>query len=104
MMIIYLKSLIDNWWAENYAQAPFISIEVGQVDTCKEIVKNGLDYSILSSRIHTGIEDLYKSDFTGQSGNPILRRMWMYYHKESLEWNVVKAFVHFIESFDWKDN
>jgi len=99
-----LKSVIDHWWAENYAQAPFISIEVDQVDPCKEMVKNGLGYGILSSRVLSGIEDLYKIHLKDQEGNPILRRTWMYYHKESLEWNVVKAFVRFIENIDWKDN
>lgn len=99
-----LKSLIDNWWTENYAQAPFISIEVDQVDTCKEMVINGLGYGILSSRILNEIEDLYKIALTDQKGQPILRRTWMCYHKESLEWNVVKAFVNFIENFDWKDD
>jgi DNA-binding transcriptional LysR family regulator len=99
-----LKSVIDHWWAENYAEAPFISIEVDQVDTCKEMVINGLGYGILSSRVVTGIEDLYKINLLDLEGTPILRRTWMYYHKESLEWNVVKAFVHFIENFDWKEN
>ncbi|NHC42592.1 LysR family transcriptional regulator [Bacillus sp. MM2020_1] len=99
-----LRSVIDHWWAENYAQAPFISIEVDQVDPCKEMVKNGLGYGILSSRVLTGIEDLHKIHLLDQEGNPLLRRTWMYYHKESLEWNVVKAFVRFIENFDWKDN
>ncbi|MDQ1147011.1 DNA-binding transcriptional LysR family regulator [Bacillus sp. SORGH_AS 510] len=99
-----LRSVIDHWWAENFAQAPFISIEVDQVDPCKEMVKNGLGYGILSSRVLTGIEDLYKIHIKDQEGKPILRRTWMYYHKESLEWNVVKAFVQFIENFDWKDN
>ncbi len=93
-----LKSLIDNWWAENYTQPPFISIEVDQVDTCKEMVINGLGYGILSSRMLKDIEDLYKIDLTDQKGNPILRRTWMYYHNESLEWNVVKAFVNFIQN------
>lgn len=99
-----LKSVIDHWWAENYAEAPFISIEVDQVDTCKEMVLNGLGYGILSSRVLAGIDDLYKIQLKDQDGNPILRRTWMYYHKESLEWNVVKAFVQFIEDFGWKDN
>lgn len=99
-----LKSVIDHWWAENYAQPPFISIEVDQVDPCKEMVINGLGYGILSSRVLNGIEDLYKIHLKDQEGNPILRRTWMYYHKEALEWNVVKAFVHFIENFDWKDD
>jgi DNA-binding transcriptional LysR family regulator len=95
-----LKSLIDNWWAENYTQPPFISIEVDQVDTCKEMVINGLGYGILANRILKDIEELYKIDLTDQKGNPILRRTWMYYHKESLEWNVVKAFVNFIATLE----
>ncbi len=99
-----LKSVIDHWWAENYAEAPFISIEVDQVDTCKEMVLNGLGYGILSSRVLAGIDDLYKTQLKDQDGNPILRRTWMYYHKESLEWNVVKAFVQFIEDFGWMDS
>jgi DNA-binding transcriptional LysR family regulator len=98
-----LRSVIDHWWAENYAQAPFISIEVDQVDPCKEMVINGLGYGILSSRVLKGIEDLYKIYLKDQEGNPILRRTWMYYHKEAMEWNVVKAFVNFIENYDWKD-
>ena len=99
-----LKSLIDNWWAENYAEAPFISIEVDQVDTCKEMVINGLGYGILSSRMFTEVEELYKVDLTDQTGKSILRKTWMYYHEESLEWNVVEAFVNFIENFNWKEN
>ena len=98
-----LRSVIDHWWAENFAQAPFISIEVDQVDPCKEMVINGLGYGILSSRVLNGIEDLFKIHLKDTEGNPILRRTWMYYHKEALEWNVVKAFVSFIEKFDWKD-
>jgi DNA-binding transcriptional LysR family regulator len=93
-----LKSLIDNWWAENCTQPPSVSIEVDQVDTCKEMVINGLGYGILSSRMLKDIEGLNKIDLTDQKGNPILRRTWMYYHKESMEWNVVKTFVNFIES------
>ncbi|MGM0878554.1 MAG: LysR substrate-binding domain-containing protein [Bacillota bacterium] len=50
-----LKSLIDNWWAENYAQPPFISLDVDQVDACKQMVINGLGYGILFSRILTGM-------------------------------------------------
>ncbi|MCM3567061.1 LysR family transcriptional regulator [Neobacillus mesonae] len=93
-----LKLLIDNWWAKNYTQPPFISIEVDQVDTCKEMVKNGLGYGILSSRVLKDTEGLYKMDLTDSNGEPLLRRTWMYYHKESLEWNVARAFVNFIKT------
>lgn len=93
-----LNSLIDNWWAENYTQPPLISIEVDQVDTCKEMVINGLGYGIMSSRMLKDIKEFYKVDLTDQNGNPILRRTWMYYHQESMDWNVVKVFVNFIET------
>lgn len=98
-----LKSLIDNWWAENYIQPPLNSIEVDQVDTCKEMVINGLGYGILPSRMLKDTEQLYKKDLTDYNGNPILRKTWMYYHKESLEWNVVKAFVNFIETLEFTE-
>ncbi|MDR7079831.1 DNA-binding transcriptional LysR family regulator [Neobacillus niacini] len=93
-----LNSLIDNWWTENYTQPPLISIEVDQVDTCKEMVINGLGYGIMSSRMLKDIKEFYKVDLTDQNGNPILRRTWMYYHQESMDWNVVKVFVNFIET------
>lgn len=93
-----LNSLIDNWWAENYTQPPLISIEVDQVDTCKEMVINGLGYGIMSNRMLKDIEELEKYDLTDQNGKPLKRRTWMYYHKESMEGNVVKTFVNFIET------
>lgn len=92
-----LKLLIDNWWSENYVQEPFISIEVDQVETCREMVINGLGYAILPDRIMTKREDLHKIDLVDQKGNPIMRRTWMYYHEESLEWNVIREFVDFIK-------
>lgn len=98
-----LKSLIDNWWAENYTQPPLNSIVVDQVDTCMEMVINGLGYGILPSRMLKNTEQLYKQDLTDHNGNPILRKTWMYYHKESLEWNVVKAFVNFIETLEFTE-
>jgi DNA-binding transcriptional LysR family regulator len=95
-----LKSLVDNWWTENYSQAPLTCIEVDQVDTCKEMVVNGLGYGILPSLILDGIIDIHKIDLTDQAGSPIVRRTWMYYHKESLELNQVRAFVNFVEDLD----
>jgi DNA-binding transcriptional LysR family regulator len=69
-----LNSLVDHWWAENYTQPPLISIEVDHVDTCKEMVLNGLGYGIMSSRMHKDIKELYKVDLTDQNGHPLRRR------------------------------
>ncbi|MGG0453875.1 LysR family transcriptional regulator [Priestia megaterium] len=99
-----LKSLVDNWWRENYLQAPLINIEVDQVDTCKQMVVNGLGYGILPSLILKGIEGIHTIDLTDSHGQPLLRRTWMYYHQQSLELNLVKAFVRFIEGLNLNDS
>ncbi|SIR50393.1 DNA-binding transcriptional regulator, LysR family [Peribacillus simplex] len=95
-----LKALIDNWWTENYSQAPLTSVEVDQVDTCKELVVNGLGYGILPNLILEGVDDLHKIELVDQNGNPLLRRTWMYYNEDSLELNLVKVFVNFVENID----
>ena len=95
------KSIIDNWWTENYSVPPSISMEVDQLDTCKEMVANGFGYAIIPSSILNGIEDLYKVGITNKNGDPILQRAWMVYQKESLEINVVRAFIDFVAAYDF---
>ncbi|MFP5110593.1 LysR family transcriptional regulator [Neobacillus sp. C211] len=93
-----LKNSINNWWSEHFTQPPLVSIEVDKVDTCKKMVVNGLGYAILPSLILNDVNDVYKTDITTIDGNPIVRKTWMFYHKDSLELNIVKAFVEFMEN------
>lgn len=92
-----LKSLVDNWWAENYSHPPYISIDVDKAETCKEMVINGLGYAIMSSKVIEDIEGLHKIEIKSQNGEPLLRKTWMFYHEEALQLRMVKAFVSFIE-------
>lgn len=98
-----LKSLIDNWWTENYSEPPLVSMVVDQVDTCKEMVINGLGYAIMQDTIVKGLSDTSIIKLSDKSGEPLIRRTWMFYHEESLKLNIVKAFVDFIEDFDIKN-
>ena len=99
-----LKNSIDNWWSENFTQPPLVSIEVDKADTCKKMVINGLGYAILPSMILNDVNDIYKTDINTIDGNPIIRKTWMIYHKDSLKLNIVKAFVDFIKDVNLKDN
>ncbi|RFB18371.1 LysR family transcriptional regulator [Bacillus sp. HNG] len=99
----FLKSIIDHWWMENYTKPSKITMEVDQVDTCKEMVVNGLGYAIMPSMILKGNEDIHKVFIKDKENNPLIRNTWMLYHNESLEVNVINAFVTFIESFDLHD-
>ena len=42
-----LKTLIDDWWNENYQDPPLITMRVDNMETCKELVLNGLGYAVL---------------------------------------------------------
>ncbi|HWO97401.1 MAG TPA: LysR family transcriptional regulator [Bacillus sp. (in: firmicutes)] len=98
-----LKTTVHNWWVENYSQPPTVSIEVDKADTCKKMVVNGLGYAILPSMILQDVDDIHKIDLKTRDGDPIIRKTWMFFHKESLKLNIVKVFVNFIEGLDLQD-
>jgi len=98
-----LKHSIDNWWHEHFSQRPLVSIEVDKVDTCKKMVLNGLGYAILPSMILHDTNDIYKTIIKTADGEPIIRKTWMLYHEDSLDLNIVKAFVDFVKNSNVKD-
>ncbi|WP_028399594.1 LysR family transcriptional regulator [Ectobacillus panaciterrae] len=94
------KALLDNWWMENYSEPPLIGIKVDKVDTCREMIINGLGYAIVPRLIVAKDEEVNKVDITDKEGNRIIRQTWMYYYNETLEMNTVEAFVHFVKEID----
>ena len=92
------KASIDNWWRQNYTTPPLISMEVDTVDTCKEMVLNGLGYAIMPGMIWQGIADIHKVVITDKNGSPIIRKTWLVYQEELLEMNTVRSFVEFVKS------
>ncbi|WHY94670.1 LysR family transcriptional regulator [Neobacillus cucumis] len=95
-----LKAVMDNWWAENYSQPPLVSINVDKADTCKKMVGYGLGYAIMPSMNIDDLVHINKIEIKNKEGEKIIRKTWMFYHEESLEFNVVKAFVEFVEGID----
>ncbi|RBW68625.1 LysR family transcriptional regulator [Bacillus taeanensis] len=91
-----LKGLIQQWWNENYTVPPFVSMEVDRIETCKEMVLNGLGYGVfpdicLQDVDPNNIRQLYANN------KPITRSTWMIYRNSYLELSVVKAFVDFLK-------
>lgn len=95
-----LETTIDNWWKETFSQPPTISMQVDNMETCKEMVLNGLGYAIMPSIVLGETDDFFSYRLTSKHGEPIMRRSWMIYQKDSLKIPLVNAFVAFIkESF-----
>lgn len=90
------QKLMDNWWTENYSEPPLVGMNVDKVDTCREMIINGLGYAIVPRAMLDGVEDVNKINITDSAGNPLLRQTWMFYYQESLHFHSVRAFVRFM--------
>jgi len=97
----FAQLLIDNWWRENFALPPLISMEVDRVDTCKDMVLNGHGFAIMPSLIVNDTDAIHKTVITDKNNTPLLRRTWLIYQKDLLDINAVKAFVKFLEPIDF---
>ena len=97
-----LRTVVDNWWAENYTKPPLISIDVDKAGTSKNMMANGLGYAILPGMLLSDLKDICKIAIRAKDGQPIIRKTWMVFHEESLQLNIVRAFVEFIERVDLK--
>ncbi|BAB07644.1 LysR family transcriptional regulator [Halalkalibacterium halodurans] len=97
-----MRSIVDQWWYNQYKQKPNVTIQVNQVETCKEMVIHGLGYAIIANLVVRPYPELIIKPLHHPSGKPITRKTWMYYHNDMLQLNIVKAFVQFIQSIDVK--
>jgi DNA-binding transcriptional LysR family regulator len=92
-----LETTIDNWWKETFSKPPNVTIQVDNMETCKEMVLNGLGFAILPTIVLGEKDNLFSYQLTTKYGEPLLRRSWMIYRKESLQIPLVSSFVEFIK-------
>lgn len=97
-----IQILLDNWWRENFSVPPFVSMEVDRLDTCKEMVLNGLGYAIMSHMILDGYENVHKIIIKNKNQEPIIRKTSLIYQEEILDINAVNAFIRFCETIDFR--
>jgi DNA-binding transcriptional LysR family regulator len=91
------KSMIDNWWNNQYSKASNVIMKVDRGDTCKEMVKRGIGYAIMPNLFLQDLSDIHQIPLNDKEGNPLLHPTWMFYNEEALKQNVVKAFVDFMK-------
>ena len=96
-----IKAMIDGWWRENFSAPPHVTMEVDKLATCKEMVKHGLGYAVMPSRILNDTPQLRRILLTDRTGQPILRKSWLIYQQESLEIKALAAFADFVETYDF---
>jgi DNA-binding transcriptional LysR family regulator len=99
-MSFSLGHAIDQWWHERYQEPPTITMQVDSYETCKEMVKFGLGYSIIPSIFVRPHEGLHTMDLILKDGQPIKRRTWLLYREASMKFTVVDRFVEFMKGYE----
>lgn len=94
----HLRHVIEKWWYEKFAQPPFITMEVDSVDSCVELIKNGLGYAFVPGISIRNQDDLFTMNLYTKENEPIIRKTKLIYRNTSLELAVVQAFVEFMRS------
>ncbi|WP_244163191.1 LysR family transcriptional regulator [Paenibacillus pectinilyticus] len=89
---------IQAWWHERYSVPPTITMRVDTYETCKEMVKQGLGYSIVPGVFVKPQDGLYTIPLIRKSGDPIKRNTWMLYRNSSLDLAIVNRYVQFMKN------
>jgi DNA-binding transcriptional LysR family regulator len=95
---LHLMQTIKHWWHKKFTRPPLITMEVDRIETCIELVKNGLGYAIIPS-IGLNEQDSLFTEICSVDNNTIVRESWLLCRDASLELSVVKAFVDFAKGF-----
>lgn len=99
-----LKTLIDDWWTENFTDPPSITMRVDNMETCKELVLNGLGYAVVPEILLNDKDDLYIYPCLNQNKEYIERETWLIYKTENIKNMTVKAFYDFINEWDFYED
>ena len=94
-----IHSLTEEWWCENFTQAPNITSYVDSIDTCREMVINGLGWSIMP---HMGLPDnkqLFIKPLYLKDGTPLHRPTCILYRHPCGELPSLRVFVEHMKSF-----
>lgn len=92
-----LKHAIDKWWQSRFSQAPLITMEVDNMDTCIELVGSGLGYGLIPSISLKNKSDLCVQELRTVENKAISRETWLVYRNYSMELSVVRAFIEHIQ-------
>ncbi|WP_249860456.1 LysR family transcriptional regulator [Paenibacillus konkukensis] len=88
---------VSAWWHERFHEPPLVTMQVDSYETCKEMVKHGLGYTIIPGIFVSPEDRLHKVELFRKNGQPMKRHTWMLYKEHSLQLATVDRFVSFMK-------
>ncbi|KUO95406.1 LysR family transcriptional regulator [Ferroacidibacillus organovorans] len=100
-----LKNMIDSWWQSTYKSlAPRTTMEVDNIQTCKELVKKDLGYAILPGICLQETDQLKIQPLRATDRKILYRNTWLICRDSLLELSAIRAFVDFSSNFNIDQN
>lgn len=89
---------IQDWWHRNFQTTPENTIVVDQIETCKQMVFNGIGYAILPAiTLHDKDENIFKIPLVDGRNHSIERDTWLCGYESAFELKQVQAFKEVVE-------
>jgi DNA-binding transcriptional LysR family regulator len=98
-----LKNVIEDWWKSNFTLPSREAIKIDSIDSCCEMVKQGLGYAIVPSTIIKKTDNYFKINLEDKDGNMIIRRTRAFYHDDWEKSKLGKTFLDFIDTLEFED-
>lgn len=97
------RELLRRWWNDNFTRPPKVTSKVANLDLCKEMVFNGLGFSVLPEiLIPESPVPLYTKEMLFKDGSPFERKTWLACKKSVLRRPLPKLFFDFVTASDFK--
>ena len=97
------RELLRRWWNDNFTRPPKVTSKVANLDLCKEMVFNGLGFSVLPEiLIPESPVPLYTKEMLFKDGSPFERKTWLACKKSLLRRPLPKLCFDFVTASDFK--
>ncbi|RFU63447.1 LysR family transcriptional regulator [Peribacillus glennii] len=89
---------IQDWWFRHFQTAPKNTIVVDQIETCKQMVFNGIGYAILPAiTLHDKDENIFKIPLFDEHNHYLERDTWLCGYESSFQLKQVQAFTGIVQ-------
>ncbi|MDF2501978.1 MAG: transcriptional regulator, LysR family [Anaerosporomusa subterranea] len=92
-----LQAMFEEWWRQNFNKPPKVTMELDSMETCRQMVCNGLGWAILPAIGISSHHELYSKPLYWKNGQPLYRPTWLLCHHSALELSAVRAFVEHVK-------
>jgi DNA-binding transcriptional LysR family regulator len=94
---------IQDWWFRQFKTSPKNTIVVDQIETCKQMVFNGIGYAILPGiTLHDKDQNIFKIPLLDEHNHSLERDTWLCGYESSFQLKQVQAFTEVVREHIYK--